>query len=457
MAIRFRLFLILVITNLCSTDTSIEKYSSAFLKKTNGNVNPIRVTQLKQSLEGWLTANYSKKIFPSIAVGVVKGSELVYSYKLGTTEKTNFGLGSITKTFTATMVMQAVEKGLIELDAPVSRYIPGLKLEREELKSKPVTIRHLLSHTSGMPDLRYYQNPELIPSTTTGLPFNITAQIYPAGYHYRYSNYGFMTLGVVLERVYNKPLKQIIEEEIFGKIGMENSTASPMVQGAGGIQTNLVDIGRYASMWLNEGKSVTGVQVLKPITVNKMIHPQTPIPSFSRTKKYCGLGWRTESDEEGVTTFFHIGGANYVAAWIQMFPKYDIAIFYLSNPQEYDDNLMTQLVIMQWKLGDLASAMVDSDIQIHRTGETYPTEEIYRLYEGNYKNPLTQKKATVFFKDGKLFFQMEGGGLIFLPPSTINVFGGPGGPGSYEFTWHPLSRVILGVSNYAGFYERIYE
>ena len=69
------------------------------------------------------------------------------------------------------MVMQAVEKGLIELDAPVSKYIPGLKLEKAELKSKPVTIRHLLSHTSGMPDLRYYQNPEVIPTATTGLPF----------------------------------------------------------------------------------------------------------------------------------------------------------------------------------------------------------------------------------------------------------------------------------------------
>ncbi|MBK8395076.1 MAG: serine hydrolase [Leptospiraceae bacterium] len=456
MRIRLKLFIVLIILNLCKTDTAIEKYNSSFLKKT-GNVDETKVSQIKQSLENWLTYNYSKKIFPSVAVGVVKGSELIYSYKLGTTEKTNFGLGSITKTFTGTMVMQAIEKGLIELDAPANKYLSGLKLEKEELKSKPVTIRHLLSHTSGMPDLRYYQNPELHPAATTGLPFNITGQIYPAGYHYRYSNHGFMTLGVILEKVYNKPLKQIIEEEIFAKIGMENSFASPMVQGAGGIQTNLIDMGRYASMWLNEGKSVNGIQVLKPATVNKMIQLQTPIPKFARTKKYCGLAWRTECDEEGVTTFFHIGGANYVAAWVQMFPKYDIAVFYLSNPPEYDDNLMTQLVIMQWKLGDLASAIVGAEKGVHKTGETIPTEEIYKKYEGIYKNPLTQKKASVLYKDNKLFFKMDGGGQVLLPPSTINVFGGPGGPGSYEFTWHPLTQTILGVSNYSGFYERIYE
>jgi len=140
-----------------------------------------------------------------------------------------------------------------------------------------------------------------------------------------------------------------------------------------------------------------------------------------------------------------------------MFPKYDVAVFYLSNPPEYDDNLMTQLVIMQWKLGDLATAIVGAERPVHKTGETEPTEEVYKKYEGNYKNPLTQKKAKVFYKDGKLYFQPEGGGQIYLPPSTISVFGGPGGPGSYEFTWHPLTQAILGVSNYAGFYERIYE
>jgi len=456
MATRLRLLLVLIIIQLCQTDTAIEKYRSSFLRKA-GNVDQVKLLRSKQNLEAWLNNNYANKIFPSVAVGIVKGNELVYSYKLGMSDKTNYGLGSITKTFTGTMVMQAIEKGLIELDAPVSKYIPGLKLEREELKSKPVTIRHLLSHTSGMPDLRYYQSPEMISADTTSLPFNITTQIYPAGYHYRYSNYGFMTLGVVLERVYNKPLKQIIEEEIFAKIGMENSFASPMVQGAGGIQTNLIDLARYASMWLNEGKSVNGLQVLKPETVNKMIQLQTPIPTFARTKKYCGLAWRTESDEEGVTTFFHIGGANYVAAWIQMFPKYDVAVLYLSNPPEYDDNLMTQLVIMQWKLGDLASAIVGSDTPIHRTGETVPTDEVLKRYAGNYKNPLTQKKATVLYKEAKLYFQVEGSNPIFLPPSTINVFGGPGGPGSHEFTWNPLTQAILGVSNYAGFYERIYE
>ena len=153
MATRLRLLLVLIIIQLCQTDTAIEKYHSSFLRKA-GNVDQVKLTRSKQNLEAWLNNNYANKIFPSVAVGVVKGNELVYSYKLGMGDKTNYGLGSITKTFTGTMVMQAIEKGLIELDAPVSKYIPGLKLEKEELKSKPVTIRHLLSHTSGMPDLR---------------------------------------------------------------------------------------------------------------------------------------------------------------------------------------------------------------------------------------------------------------------------------------------------------------
>jgi CubicO group peptidase (beta-lactamase class C family) len=445
-----------IFINYCTSDSSnvnqTQTKKTNFLKKA-GTVDKDKVEKIKRSYEAWLNHNYSKRVFPTIVTGVVKGGELVYSYKLGANEKTNYSLGSITKTFTGTMIMRAIEKGLINLDDPVSKYFPKLKLENPILNSKTVTIRNLLSHTSGMPDLRYYSSGLYHKKQETDLPFDVTYQIYPTGVHYRYSNHGFQLLGEILKLVHKKPLDQVIKDELFTPIGMTDSMVAPTVTGAGGIMTNMQDMSRYAMMWLAEGKSITGTQVLKPETVNRMIEVQTNIPP-SKTKKYCGLAWRTERDEEGVTTFFHIGGANYTAGWVQMFPKYDVAVFYLSNPPEYDDHLMSQLISMQYKLGDLASAIVGADIQIHRTPNTFPDKELLEKYTGNYQGILNNQTAKITLENENLYFNFTGRRFT-IPFYTINVTSGPGGQGAYEFAYDPNTKKIIGFSSYNAFYKKL--
>lgn len=86
-----------------------------------------------------------------MTVGVVKADKLVYKHETGMTQDRKYALGSITKIFTATAVMKLVEEGAVDLDAPLTDYME-VRIERPELSSRPVTIRHLLSHTSGMPD-----------------------------------------------------------------------------------------------------------------------------------------------------------------------------------------------------------------------------------------------------------------------------------------------------------------
>lgn len=447
------LILIFFFTN-CFFDSEKEIYKSYFLKKTFPP-DEARVNQLKNNYEAWLNSNYQKKTFPTIVTGIVRGKELIYSYKLGATDQTNYSTGSVTKTFTATLVMRAIEKGLISLNDPVTKYFPKLKLEKEILESKPILIRNLLSHSSGLPDLRYYQGGKSHLSSETGLSYNISEQIYPTGFHYRYSNHGFQLLGEILQKVHGKPLKQIIEEELFSPIGMKYSMAAPTVTGAGGILTNLHDISRYAIMWLGEGKNFEEQKILKASTVNLMLEYVTKIPKFSPTKKYCGLGWRTERDEEGVTTFFHIGGANYTAAWIQMFPKYDIAVFYLSNPPEYDDHLMSQLILMQHKLGELASAIVGEKVLIHRTKDTFPDLELMNQYAGDYESPITKSKLKITVKDEKVYFEFSGKSKYSIPFYTINVTSGPGGQGAYEFAYDSENKKVLGLSTYNAFYKKI--
>jgi CubicO group peptidase (beta-lactamase class C family) len=431
-----------------------EEYKSYFFKK-KFQQNEEKINQLKNNYESWLKQNYQKKVFPTIVTGIVQGKELIYSYKLGATDTTNYSTGSVTKTFTATLVMRAIEKGLISLNDPVTKYFPKLKLENPILESKPILIRNLLSHSSGLPDLRYYQNGKSHPSSETGLSYNISEQIYPTGFHYRYSNHGFQLLGEILQKVYGKPLKQIIEEDLFENVGMKYSQAAPTVTGAGGILTNLHDISRYAIMWLGEGKNFKEEKVLKASTVNLMLEYVTKIPNFSKTKKYCGLGWRTERDEEGVTTFFHIGGANYTAAWIQMFPKYDIAVFYLSNPKEYDDNLMSELILMQHKLGQLASEIVGEKTLIHKTKDSFPDLDLMNQYSGNYYSPINETKLKVTEKDEKIYFEFDNKSKYSIPFYTINVTSGPGGQGAYEFAYDSENKKVLGLSTFNAFYKKI--
>jgi CubicO group peptidase (beta-lactamase class C family) len=437
----------------CKSDQNSVAVKSNFLKR-NYPLDIEKIEGLKNNYESWLKNNYSKKIFPTIVTGIVKGNSLIYSFTLGATDKTNYSTGSITKTFTALMTMRAIEKSLLSLDDPITKFFPKLQLEDPLLQSKKILIRNLLSHTAGLPDLRYYKNGKSISKSETDLSYNISEQIYPTGYHYRYSNHGFQLLGEILQQVHGKPLKQIIENEIFTPIGMEYSIAANTVSGAGGIQTNLHDLSRYASFWLNEGKSFSELRVLKAETVNLMLEPITNIPD-SMTKKYCGLTWRIERDKEGVNTFFHIGGANYTAAWVQMFPKYDIAVFYLSNPAEYDDHLMSQLITMQHKLGELATAYVGEYFPIHRTKDSAPSTELYQKYSGDYESPLTKEKAKVIYENEKLYFQFENKNRFSIPFYTVNVTGGPGGPGAYEFAYDPISKKILGFSSYNAFYKKI--
>ncbi len=438
----------------CNGDSEKENYKSYFLKK-NYPADEVKVNQLKNNYEAWLNSNHQKKVFPTIVTGIIRGKDLIYSYKIAANDQTNYSTGSLTKTFTATLVMRTIEKGLISLNDPVTKYFPKLKLENEILQSKPILIKNLLSHSSGLPDLRYYENGKSYPRSETGLSYNISEQIYPTGFHYRYSNHGFQLLGEILQKVHGKPLKQILEEELFFPLGMKYSIAAPTVTGAGGIQTNLHDISRYATMWLGEGKNFEEQKILKASTVNLMLEYVTKIPNFSPTKKYCGLGWRTERDEEGVTTFFHIGGANFTAAWIQMFPKYDIAVFYLSNPPEYDDNLMSQLILMQHKLGELASAIVGEKILIHRTKDTFPNLDLMSQYAGDYESPLTKAKLKVSVKDEKVYFDFSGKSKFSIPFYTINVTSGPGGKGAYEFAYDSETKKVLGLSTYNSFYKKL--
>jgi CubicO group peptidase (beta-lactamase class C family) len=138
---------------------------------------------------------------------------------------TKFRLGSITKQFTATLILQLVEQGKIKLDGKLSDY---LDTYRKETGNK-VTIHQLLTHTSGIPN--YTALPGFLQNVSRN-PFTVTDFIqkyasgdleFEPGSKFNYSNSGYFLLGAIVEKVTGKPYEQVLKENIFDPVGMKNS------------------------------------------------------------------------------------------------------------------------------------------------------------------------------------------------------------------------------------------
>jgi CubicO group peptidase (beta-lactamase class C family)/imidazolonepropionase-like amidohydrolase len=163
---------------------------------------------------------------PGLAVAVVKGERVLLSKGYGfanleqgvaVTPETMFESGSLGKQFTAAAVMALIEAGKLQLNASVRTYLPDAPAEWQ-----PITIRDLLSHTSGIPDytgdaLDYrkdYSDADL-----AKLAYGLKLE-FPAGARWNYSNTGYVMLGVIVTKVTGRPYWEFLRERIFGPAGM---------------------------------------------------------------------------------------------------------------------------------------------------------------------------------------------------------------------------------------------
>lgn len=147
-----------------------------------------------------------------------------YEWNIPNTPETKFRLGSITKAFTAMLVLQLVEQGELRLDDKVIQYLPEFKKTGGR-----ITIDQLLTHTSGLPD--YNNLPDEFRMVQSGLlsPAEIIHRIaeydllFEPGTKFGYSNDGYRVLGAIIEKVTSKSYEQVLRENILASAGMENT------------------------------------------------------------------------------------------------------------------------------------------------------------------------------------------------------------------------------------------
>jgi CubicO group peptidase (beta-lactamase class C family) len=146
------------------------------------------------------------------------------------TTSTVFRIGSISKVFTALAVMQLRDNGKLDLDDPVQDYLPWFTVQQTDPDSPPISVRHLLTHTSGLPG----NAPGVSYTTHTGpsraeLIKNLpdVATLYAAGSRSSYSNFGFAILGELVEAISGRPFTEYVEQHILDPLGMSSTDLEP--------------------------------------------------------------------------------------------------------------------------------------------------------------------------------------------------------------------------------------
>lgn len=276
-------------------------------------------------------------------------------------DRTLYEIGSITKTFTGLLLARAVRDRKVELDTPVSSYLPDVDLSHLVRNGKAVTLRHLATHMSGLPTLLACDDrEESIPARTACLAAHddrdFLARLAEVdlrsdpGDTYLYSNAGGRLIGLVLERVYGTSYPELLQRFVFADAGEEDTycrvppkdrarlamrnDTNLACDGAGGLVSSTADMGRYLAVYLSE---------------NADLAAQATTPLLQLGQWGRAYLWNTyRPDTEGM--LYHGGGSFNTSSWVSIYPRERIGIF-LVTPNVADGGV-------QAKLNDSANAIV---------------------------------------------------------------------------------------------------
>lgn len=268
---------------------------------------------------------------------VAKGTDVFFQQSFGYANReekipnrisTNFNIASMGKTFTATLIMQLVQEGKLSINQTLISILPEYKVK----KADSITVRHLLTHTSGVGNYMMHVNFEAerhqLKSLNDVMPYVIDMEptLDYVGQRHDYSNSGFILLGKIVEKITGKSYMQNLEERIFKTAGIQQSyihypatffapkeatpylayTANTFVNAAaeefpafsdGGMQSNVVDLYRFARALL-QGKLLSAA-MRDTMWAGKV--------ETGRGGKYS-FGWIDEQTDFGKQVFSHSGG-----------------------------------------------------------------------------------------------------------------------------------------------------
>ena len=303
--------------------------------------------ELAARMDAYLAANFPRAGAPGLAVAVVDAGGVRYLRTFGDCPDADapFVVGSLSKSFTAVAVMQLVEQGAVDLDAPASRYAPGYDVPDE------VTVRSLLNQTSGF---GAYDSLAEAADGELGETFGA----------FSYANANYDLLGRVVEGASGEDYACYLDEHVLEPLGMASTTADParaealgMVPGhrdwfglpvadgfrhaqgdgawggpaSGYVASSVRDMASYLRMYLNGGMGGDGARVLSADSVRRMFLDRVPDPEGDT---YYGMGWTSFSWDDGELVLSHDGQVENYTASMCLLPERGIGIVALSDAND---------------------------------------------------------------------------------------------------------------------------
>lgn len=353
-----------------------------------------KLTAAFPALDAHLAAELAAQKLPGLVFGVIIDGELAYAKGFGVadletrapaTADTIYRIGSITKTFTSLALAKLRDEGKLSLDDPAARFVPELAAIRYPSRdSPPFTLRHILTHTAGLPPVASFSYTQGDHDVTraellSGLD-RITLAAAP-GTREVYSNFGMALLGLVIERVTGLAYRDYVSRELFAPLGMSASywTEADVPRGrlatayapgprgpqkvkhwrlgaseaAGGIYTSLRDLARYAAFQLaaypprsepesgpvrrSTVRESHAVQHHSGLTVTS----RGPEASVSATATGLGLAWWNDETCELEQLVWHPGGTEGYTAALLLLPQRGVGLVLLINSFEAKDRAIT--------------------------------------------------------------------------------------------------------------------
>jgi CubicO group peptidase (beta-lactamase class C family) len=363
-----------------------------------------------QQFEQRMRACVEQRVSPSLAVIAVRGDDTVMARGYGWSDleqgtsasaETVYLYCSMTKLFTATALMQLRERGLVELDREVRVYLPDFPLQHPS--GRAITVRHLLSHSSGIANpipVSWVHLAEEPAVTLDDLSRRLLAKYhrltFEPGSRYAYSNLGYLVLGQVIERLSGQSYTDYIQQQILEVLDMHRTGFSYdhlqdqdvatgyvrswsmmgllgrflvdrrlfgatrngytafhrfLIDGApyGGLLGPVSELGNFLKAYLNGG-TFHGRRLLEPSSIAEMLTPQRNhhgeefSTSGHEMPSRVGLGWHLAGSGE-MRSCYHLGGGAGYRSELRIYPSLGYGIAVMGNETSYETGAITRLIV----------------------------------------------------------------------------------------------------------------
>ena len=324
---------------------------------------------LKAHLRWYILRGMRKAGVPALSIALVDDQQLVWAEGFGyadrerhipATPETVYQIGSITKVVNALAVMQLVEQGRMDLDRPITDYLPEFCMHTRWPQAAPITPRALLCHHAGLPT--YLLKGFFSDRSLTDLLHELRDEHLAFEPHtvFNYSNLGYDLLGLVVERLAGRPYAESVQQQLLVPLGMHHTGFAPdgaigarLARGyvhdrptnptpirdvpAGGLYSNVLDLARFMHCVLSGG-TFDHKRVLGESAMRATFEPQyTGLPlDFGQR---FGLGWMLSglAIEGGGQQAWHNGGTKAFVSQLVLLPETKLGVVVLANADNAGD------------------------------------------------------------------------------------------------------------------------